>query len=217
MATVGLKAFTIGLIDAKGNLITGEKGLSTDGIFEVNAVTGKGATQANITGLAPTMTKIWGSDSLIDQEIGKVSPQVALGANDLPHEIVDKILGRKPEDGGQVAVNGTLPHAALLVTSHSKRDNAEVYFGFYDGFFTMSDKNMQTDTETAQRSIDNLTFHANYRANDGAPYVTFNQADKEFDRAKMLANVFPGYGGIGANQPNGDKTDTAKVDSSHAY
>ena len=69
---IGFKKAYVGIIDEDAEtLIKGEDGLSESGIFEINAQTSLGTIQAAITGLAPTATKIWGSNQNVDVEMLK--------------------------------------------------------------------------------------------------------------------------------------------------
>lgn len=93
MATVGVKGIRMAIIDpTTGKIVKGDKGLSDNGIFDARGKVALGVTQANITGLAPSVTKIWGNNLLQDQSIGKAQPSVAANFNDLPHDVFGKSL-----------------------------------------------------------------------------------------------------------------------------
>lgn len=195
MATVGVKSAILGIVNETGTLVTDEKtGLSATGIYEVNLQTSKGVTQANITGLSPQITKIYGSNAVADSSIGIPAPQVALGANDIPHVIVDKVTGMEiGEDGSATNKASMLPSVPLIVESSAVRDGKSIYFAFFDTTVVRGEENLQTNNTAEVRQIDNLTFSANARASDGANYKIFYADSEGFDKEKMLQEVFPGY------------------------
>ncbi|MCX2455624.1 phage tail protein [Lacticaseibacillus nasuensis] len=194
MATVGVKSAIMGILGDDKQLIKDEKtGLSETGIFEVNLATSKGVTTANITGLAATITKIYGSNAVADSSVGIPAPQVALSANDMPHEIVDKVTGMTVnEDGSSTSYTKILPSVPLIVETSAVKDGKSIYFAFYDTTVVRGDANLQTNDASEQRVVDSLTFSANAGEN-GENFKIFYADAEGFDKEKMLAEMFPGY------------------------
>jgi len=212
MAYVGLKSFTVGMLDEKGQLIKDTtKGLSEQGIFEANLTTAMGATQANITGLAPSLQKIFGSNAVADNSVGVAQPQVVLGANNLPHEIGDKLVGMIIDEmGAATATSGLIPNVALIVTTQDVATKKDINIAFFGGNMVRGEANLQTNNQNEVRVNDALTFSANARVSDGAPYKIFYAENAKFDREKMLNEVFPGY--AAATVPTGDGSATAPTE-----
>lgn len=83
MELEGLSDFLIWRYDASGKLLTDPEngGLQTNcgilGVFKVDLQSSKGATQANITGLAPSAQKVYGSDAVAEISVGTANPQVS--------------------------------------------------------------------------------------------------------------------------------------------
>lgn len=192
MATVGVKGIRMAIIDPKtGLIVKGEKGLSESGIFDARGKTALGVTQANITGLAPTVTKIWGNDILQDQSIGKAQPSVAANFNDLPHDVLEKILGHESDGKGGYLdnTNGVLPHVAMDIITSDLAGNA-IHFAFYDGNVTTGDKTNATSNENESRDIDNLTYNPIAGLN-GHVYKTFYAIDEGFTDDALVKEFFP--------------------------
>jgi hypothetical protein len=196
MATVGVLSATMGILDAtSGQLIADEdKGLSANGLFKVDAKSSKGVTAANITGLAATITKIYGSNMVTDSSVGIPAPQCALSANDIPHEIVDKVTGMEiGKDGAATSYTKLLPSVPLIVETTQLKNGKSMYFVFFDSAVVRGEENLQTNNTSEQRVVDTLTFSANARVSDGANFKMFYADSEGFDEDKMLAEVFPGY------------------------
>ncbi|WP_288528299.1 phage tail protein [uncultured Secundilactobacillus sp.] len=192
MATVGVKGLRMAIIDpVKGTVLTGDDGLNESGIYEVFGKEAQGVTQANITGLAPSVTKIWGNNILQDQSVGKAQPSVAATFNNLPHAIMEKALGHESDGKGGFLdnANGVLPHIALDIVSQDLA-GSDVHFCFYDGNFTMGDKTVQTDNENESRDTDNLTYNPVAGAN-GHLMKTFYASEEGYDEKTMLDEIFP--------------------------
>ena len=93
MTIVGLKKSYLGLIDkATGKILTGENGLTTDGLYMSNPKD-LGTASANITNIAAAGTQKFGDNGLVDVVSSKSFPQVAAVCNNLPFDIKDKING----------------------------------------------------------------------------------------------------------------------------
>ncbi len=94
-----------------------------NGIFTANAATSMGVTAGDITGLAPTSTRVYGSDMIVEvshQGTGSVS--VTLGVNDLPVEVIHAISGftLTSEGFAVLGAKSHAPYAALELTSHNR-------------------------------------------------------------------------------------------------
>ena len=199
MATVGVKGLRMALINPETmQVITGEDGFSESGIFDAQGRVAKGLSEANITGLAPSITKVWGNDQLQDQSVGKSQPSVATNFNDLPHEILEKALGEESDGKGGFMDNasGVLPHIAMDIISSDLLGNV-VHYCFYDGNMTQGDKTIQTSNENQTRAADALTFSP-LAGTNGHMMKTYYGVDKGFTDAALIAEIFPGAKGDGS-------------------
>lgn len=196
MATMGVVGLRMALIDPiTKKVITGEAGLeSTTGIFDARGTTAMGVTQANITGLAGTATSIWGNNMLQDKSFGKAQPSVAADFNNLPYEILHKILGDVADGKGGYAMNasGVYPHLAMDIIT-SDLAGHDIHYGFYDGYVSPSDLNNATNNESQQRQTDNLTYSPLANA-DGIIMKSFYAADATFKDEALVAELFPAAG-----------------------
>lgn len=195
----GLADFQLALTDDTGKIITDpDTGLGASGIFKVDLNSSKGSTQANVSGLAPTVTKVYGSNAVAEQTVGVESPSIALAANDIPHIITDKIEGlvTQATDGGHGKTAGSVVYGSLLIHSDNGQlgDNkVDAYLAFPLGVITMGNLDLQTNGASPVVVHDALTFAAQARPSDNLIYEWFYSDDTNFDEQKMLAGVFNGY------------------------
>ncbi|MBD5429712.1 phage tail protein [Lactobacillus sp.] len=196
MELTGLNDYYIWRYDEDGNLLTDEAagGLATNcskaGIFIVNLASSYGATQANITGLAPTAQKVYGSNAVAEQQVGAVNPQVALAANDIPHLIYDNFAGLKKDQlGGYGKKDNFLVRGGVIVHSKNANKNIDLYMAFPYGVFTPGEMNLQTNQENPTVVHDALTFAAQERPSDMLLYEKFYSDEKDFDLDKMISYI----------------------------
>lgn len=217
MATVGVKSAFVGIVDENGQLIKDEdKGLSTNGVIKLDLQSAKGIVSANITGLAATITKIYGSNAVADSSVGIPAPQCVLSANDIPHKVVDKITGMSiDEKGAATSYTNMLPRVPLIVETNAVKDGSSIYFAFFDDSVVRGEMNLQTNNASEQRIADALTFSANARQSDGANFKIFYADTPDFKVDDMLTEVFPGYtasadgDGAGLDAVNNSTTTTS--------
>ena len=120
MEITGLNDFIVWMYDKDGNVITdsnsggfpydGDKGKvftksgqEIKGLFKVDLQSSLGATQANITGLAPSVNRVYGSNFVAEVNSGAEQPSIALAANDIPHGVYDLLTGLKKDQNGGYA------------------------------------------------------------------------------------------------------------------
>lgn len=202
MAVVGLKMIYAALIDDVGNIITGEEGLSQDGLYMIDDKD-MGSKTANITGLEGSIAKVNGNNKVQDAIVGPAAPSVALDVNNLGFQAAQKMLGNKTDGKGGYLFSGHKPHVALIVETQTLNRTASIYFTFANGNLTAPSQDVATDTDTAQtREDDNLTYTALaplkadvfVNENGDAQMVKkYISSDEGFDKAAMLAEVFGGY------------------------
>ncbi|WP_125767319.1 phage tail protein [Lapidilactobacillus wuchangensis] len=196
MELKGLADFIIGLYGPDGTLLKDkDKGLSETGLYKVDLNSSKGATQANMTGLAPTVTKVYGSNAVAEQNIGTPSPAIALAANDIPHTIYDKTVGLEKDEvnTGYAARPGQTSMGGVIVHSQSADGTVDAYMAFPQGTITPGEMNLQTNTENPVSVHDALTLSTQARGSDKLMYQKFYSDEPNFDYEKMLAFIFPGY------------------------
>lgn len=202
----GLADFILALTDDKGAIIAdADKGLSENGIFKVDLASSKGSTQANVSGLSPTVTSVYGSNAVAEQTVGIEKPQVALAANSIPHIVMSKATGlvQDATGGGWGKTAGSVVYGTLLIHSDnglSGDDKIDAYLAMPLGVLTPGSLDLQTNGESPVVVHDALTFAAQARPSDLLIYKWFYSDDDGFDYEKMLANVFNGYTSKPASQ-----------------
>lgn len=166
----------------------------TNGVFTANAATSMGVTAGDITGLAPTSTRVYGSDMVVEvSQQGTGSVSVTLGVNDLPNEIIHALSGftLTPEGFAVLGAQSKAPYAALEINSHN-RAHQLVHFALVKGIFAPEPHNLQTNNESVQAQADSLTFAAVNRASDSAVYLESTEDDKwSTNTAAWDALIFP--------------------------
>ena len=195
MAIVGLKMVTLALVNAKTQqIITGEQGLSTNGILEVDSSM-LGTKTANISNIEGQATKIPGNNAVQDVLIAPGSPTVALDFNNLDFEVKQKLLGFKSDSKGGYVMQVDKPHVAMLIETETLDRKKSIYFGFANGIMQENAQNIATDTDTAQtRNDDNMTYNAlSAKAFGGEPLKKYYSGATSFDKNTMLTEVFGGY------------------------
>lgn len=173
--------------------------LGTTGIYRIDEKTSQGITVGNITGLAPTMTKIYGSDMVVETS-GKGTGAITatLGANDIPEPVIDALTGADTSKGFSVITSNTrAPYSVIEFITHGRKDNV-LHFALLKGTFGLEGHNMQTNTETEQLAPDSLTFTAVNRQSDKAAYAKGDEADESFKLDTWNSFVFPGSKAAGA-------------------
>lgn len=193
MAQVGLKHSYLALVDADGKIISGEKGLSTDGLYTSNAKD-LGTVSANITNIAQAGQAVYGDNGQRDTTHSKSFPQVAGVWNNLPWDIKSKILGRESDGKGGYVQSLDLPRVALIVESETLDRQHSFFYAFSNGQMIESALNLQTDNQTEQRVTDSLTYQSmgDDRWN-GNGIKIFYSGDEGFKKEDMLKEVMGGY------------------------
>ncbi|KAF0470513.1 phage tail protein [Pediococcus acidilactici] len=195
MATVGLKLVTLALKDSEtGKIITGEEGLSENGLLPITTQMW-GTKTANITNIQAKGAIQYGNNVGVFVSTPKGAPEVALDFNKLPFEVMQKIVGRKQDpDTGAWIESGKHPSVAMLIESESIDRMNKVYYGFGNGTMTQASINNGTDTNAETMSTDNLTYQALSTPEFGGEMLAmYSDASKEFDEGKMKKQVFAGY------------------------
>ncbi|KAF0343804.1 phage tail protein [Pediococcus acidilactici] len=195
MATVGLKLVTLALKDSEtGKIITGENGLSENGLLPVTTQMW-GTKTANITNIQAAGTIQYGNNVGVFVSTPKGAPQVALDFNKLPFEVTQKIVGRAKDPAtGAWIETGKHPSVALLIESQSIDRLNRVFYGFGNGTMTQASVNNGTDTNAETMSTDALTYQALSTPEFGGEMLAmYSDASKEFDEGKMKKQVFAGY------------------------
>ena len=190
------KAITALLDKDTEKIITGaEKGLSENGLFTIDAATSKGVISAAITGLAPTQTKVYGSDAVVDiiaQGTGAVS--LTLAANNIPMEILGKLSGMDYDEttGAYKLGKDSNPPFSVIDLVSTDGDGHPIHFALYKGKFGPEEVSLNTNQDQVNRATDSVTFSAVNRNSDGFVYATYveNDTHKEED---ILKDIFKGY------------------------
>ncbi|WMB98836.1 phage tail protein [Lactococcus cremoris] len=195
MATKGLKMVTLALLDAKGAIVKGDTGLSTNGVFPITDEM-LGTKTANITNLSSSPQMIYGNDGQVDADIAKGTPSVAFDFNGLPVAVKNKLLGRVNDTKGGYT-QGNIPKVAVLIQTTTIGTEKPQYVAFAAGKMSETAMNLQTNTNAVVRVDDALTFTAFSVSRWGGEAVKFfDGGDSKFTVDVMMKDVFNGYAGV---------------------
>lgn len=205
MEITGLNDFIVWMYDKDGNVITdsnsggfsydGDKGKvfnksgqEIKGLFKVDLQSSFGATQANITGLAPSVNRVYGSNFVAEVNVGAEQPSIALAANDIPHDVYDLLTGLKKDQNGGYARKGQVESATggVIIHSYNTHKSVDMYMAFPMGSFVPGELSMSTNTENPNVVHDELTLNAQARGKDKLLYAKFYSDEKGFDVDQMI-------------------------------
>lgn len=211
MEITGLNDFIVWMYGQDGNVITdptaggfsyeGNKGkvytqkdhTEVKGLFRVDLQSSLGATQANITGLAPTVTRVYGSNYVAEVNSGAEQPTIALAANDIPHSVYDLLTGlnKDKQNAGGYARQGkaTPVNGGVIAHSYNTHKNIDLYFAFPFGVFVPGELNMATNNENPTVVHDALTLNAQARGTDTLLYEKFYSDEQGFDFDQMIGFI----------------------------
>lgn len=191
----GIKKAWVGLKTADGrNLATGDSGLSTNGIYELDHNV-LGVASAELKGLdGSKLEKISGNNIVQYSYADPLNLQATISVNNMPMEVLSKLVGmEKKGTGWQMA--DTKPVGFFIVQAPSMTTNDSVYFAFPSGNFLMGDKKLDTDTDSKKTPVtDQLTFAAIDDPNINDLYRIYSTADSGWkDENTMFKELFPNY------------------------
>lgn len=176
------------------NLLTGDDGLSQNGIYELDRNV-LGVASAEIKGLdGSKLEKVAGNNIVQFSYADPLNPQVTISVNSLPLEIMAKLVGmEKQGTGWQMA--DTKPIGAFIVQAPSMTTNDSVYFAFPSGNFLMGDKKLDTDTDSKKTPVtDQMTFAAIDDPNINDLYRMYSTQDANWkSEDDMFKELFPNY------------------------
>lgn len=194
--TIGFEKAYVAILGDDEKIVAGAAGLSTNGVFTIDATTSKGTLAATISGLAPTSTKIYGSDIVVDiLKKGSGNIEATLGANDIPEAVLNQLAGMKKDTKSgayYIDKDTTAPYAAVVFVSTAS-DGKKLYFALPKGTFGPEDKSLNTNTDTSQRQTDSVKFSALNRLLDGRIYLSYKEDGAAVTEASVLKDVFQGY------------------------
>ena len=208
MEITGLNDFIVWMYDKDGNVITdpnaggfpydGDKGKvytqtgheEIKGLFKVDLQSSLGATQANITGLAPSVSRVYGSNYVAEVNTGTEQPSIALAANDIPHAVYDLLTGlsKDTQNAGGYARQGKAGavNGGVIAHSYNTHKNIDLYFAFPFGVFIPGELKMGTNTQNPTVAHDALTLNAQARSTDTLLYEKFYSDEPSFDFDQMI-------------------------------
>lgn len=171
------------------------------GIFQADLETSKGVTQCNITGLNPTVTEVYGSNQVADNDIGVEKISITFGANDIPFEIDSLMTGlhADTEHGGYKRDDKRIFTGAFIAISDESH-GFPVYMAFPFCTFTAGNaKNVATDAQNPSTVHDSFTISVKSRPSDRLMYQYF-VGDSTFDpnfkgEEDILKYIIAGYPG----------------------
>lgn len=208
MEITGLNDFIVWMYDKDGNVITdptaggfpydGDKGKvytqtgheEIKGLFKVDLQSSLGATQANITGLAPSVSRVYGSNYVAEVNTGTEQPSIALAANDIPHGVYDLLTGlsKDTQNAGGYARQGkaSAVNGGVIAHSYNTHKGIDLYFAFPFGVFIPGELKMATNTQNPVIAHDALTLNAQARGTDALLYEKFYSDEPSFDFDQMI-------------------------------
>lgn len=209
MELQGLNDYITWRYDSEGKVITdpdqggftydGDKGKVFDpktheelkGLFRVDLASSKGATQANVTGLAQSVQRVYGSNSIAEVNVGSEQPQVALAANDIPYQVSDTLIGLERDKFGGFARKGQPKQSqgGVILHSYNPWKDIDFYFAFPLGLYVPGEMNLQTDNENKNVVHDAMTLNAQARGTDLLLYEKFYSTEEGFDFGQMVKYI----------------------------
>ena len=170
----------------------------TQGVFQADLQTAKGTTQSNITGLNPTITKVYGSNTTAESEVGVENISCTFAANDMPFDVASLMQGLVKDEthGGYKRADKRLFKGAYIAISENH--GFPVYYAFpYCTFTPGSGVNMQTDAASQVTVHDSFTVTPQARPSDNLLYQIFvGDADRDAawkDEETMLEYIIDGF------------------------
>ena len=170
----------------------------TQGVFQADLQTAKGTTQSNITGLNPTITKVYGSNTTAESEVGVENISCTFAANDMPFDVASLMQGLVKDEthGGYKRADKRLFKGAYIAISENH--GFPVYYAFpYCTFTPGSGVNMQTDAASPVTVHDSFTVTPQARPSDNLLYQIFvGDADRDTawkDEETMLEYIIDGF------------------------
>lgn len=170
----------------------------TQGVFQADLQTAKGTTQSNITGLNPTITKVYGSNTTAESEVGVENISCTFAANDMPFDVASLMQGLVKDEthGGYKRADKRLFKGAYIAISENH--GFPVYYAFpYCTFTPGSGVNMQTDAASPVTVHDSFTVTPQARPSDNLLYQIFvGDADRDAawkDEETMLEYIIDGF------------------------
>ena len=170
----------------------------TQGVFQADLQTAKGTTQSNITGMNPTITKVYGSNTTAESEVGVENISCTFAANDMPFDIASLMQGLVKDEthGGYKRADKRLFKGAYIAISENH--GFPVYYAFpYCTFTPGSGVNMQTDAASPVTVHDSFTVTPQARPSDNLLYQIFvGDADRDAawkDEETMLEYIIDGF------------------------
>lgn len=202
-ATVGIERIRIAILNDDESINTS---FGDNGIFDIDARTSLGATKASITGLAPQINRIWGSNESVavsSRGTGQVS--ASIGANSIPADVIAQITGmtKDPVTGGYtLGSHSRAPYAVMEAIATDERTGKDVHFAIFKGMFTPEEVSLQTNNQNQERTTDSLTFTGVNRLSDQLIYGTMWESEAGSDLNKWNNFVFPTTGNNGQIAPS---------------
>lgn len=163
-------------------------GADANGIYKVSTKGDGGVANASLSGLAPSVTRIWGSNSIVDVSTGKAQPSVAFTTNFLNHQALAAVLGRADDGKGGYNLEGKNVDIALEIVSNTVAGGG-IHFCFFDGYMTQGDLSLQTNNENESRVNDALTFTPFANDNGVSGKIYYDQ-DDGFEMTGLESEVF---------------------------
>lgn len=203
---IGVSKARLALIDdTTGVALTGDAGIpgaDANGIYTVTSKIDGGVSSAAISGLAASITRIWGNNDVVDISVGKAQPSVAFTTNFLNHMVESAILGRDADGKGGFDIEGRPVDLAMEIISNTVRGGG-IHLCFFDGKMTPGDLSLGTNNENETRIQSALTFTPFGDINDKVGKIYYDQ-DDGFEQATLDKEVFGVADAVTSTTPTTD-------------
>ncbi|WP_445505820.1 major tail protein [Niallia sp. 03091] len=186
MATVGFEKVIINVLDDNEKVITDKK-FVLDGKNN-----GNGTVEANITGLAAQLQKIYASNMAIDVSgKGAGDAKIDLSIYDLPDDCLAAVTGLVKEGGiYKLGKDTKAPFCSVECLSADRKGNP-IHIALLKVKFGMPDNDLKTNDNNEQVTQDKITGDAVSRASDGFVYGKAKEGDTDWSAESWESFVRP--------------------------
>lgn len=190
MASVGFDKVIITVLDAN------EKATAQQ--FTLDGKTNKnGVVEANIQGLAPTMTKVYASNMAIDvSSKGTGDVKMDLSVYNLPDDCMAAITGMQKVNGiYQLGKDNQAPYCSVDCISEDVNGNV-LHVALLKGMFGAPDHDLKSNDANVQTAQDKISGDFISRSADGLVYGKANEGDVDFKSDTWESFVRPPGGTV---------------------
>lgn len=208
MAKHNIKYVVFGLLNDQGKLITGDQGLSQNGIYIADHA-GEGATKADYSDVEANGDPKYANGAVKRMSYGKSQVKLALTMLDMDFATKQKIKGWVSDKNNGWTQHFPKPHVAVLTVAEAF-DGDYIIEALANAETVEAASSNSTDTNSSADSDDSLTlngldpldktkFADAVDPTKNVPYKIWKSATE--NNPKIYAEVFPGYDATGSSEP----------------